>query len=133
MCGWFAGTFCRILHMFRIPLLLILLSCYPKTFECMSASANAERQTCLFECAVRTLGSASDVRRPVTLMKHRPKHCKRNTASTRRGDSDCEVNAVGYQRHEVKGQRVSTLPLNLGIYYIGIAHNLFFNSWKDCC
>ena len=99
------------------PLLLILLSCYPWTFECTPTSAGAEMHICLVECAVRVLGSALDVRPSVALREQHPNHCELNTASTRKNDSECEANAVGCRPHGKEGKRVYTLVLNRGIHY----------------
>ena len=68
----------------------------------------------MFECAVRTLCSASDVSRAAAILKHHPNQCERNVANTRRRDSTFDVYEVGCRQCEDKEQRVYTLPLYLG-------------------
>ena len=89
--GHFAGTFDQMLLMFGTPIVVDSSSCYLETVQHMPTSAGAERQVCLFECAVRTLCSAFDVLFPVAFLKHHPNQCERNTASTRRSDSEFDV------------------------------------------
>ena len=76
MCGWFArtftGTFDRMLHMFGTPIVVDFSSCFSDTCEPMPASAGAKRQTCVIECAVHTLCSASDVSHAAVILKHHP-------------------------------------------------------------
>ena len=102
--GHFARTFDRIIHMFGMLIVVDSSSCYLETSECTLASASAKRQICLFECAVHTLCSASDVPFPIAFLIHHPNQCEHNAASTRRGDSEFDVNAIGCRQHEVKGQ-----------------------------
>ena len=53
--------------MFGTPIVVDSSSCCLETVGRMPASAGAEKQVCLFECAVRTLRFASDVTLPVVL------------------------------------------------------------------
>ena len=82
--------------MFGMPIVVDSSSCYLETSECMPASACAERQTCLFECVVHTLCSASDVPLPVAFLKHHPNQCEHNATNKRRSDRKFDANAAGY-------------------------------------
>ena len=118
------------------PLLMILRSCYLETLECTPTLAGAKKQFYLFECAVRILDSASDVILAIALQEHHPKHCELKATSTRKGDSDCEANVVGYRRHTVKGQQVYMLLVNPGIHnnmgYFFVLHHNQPNSPINC-
>ena len=61
-----------------------------------------------------------DARLLVALLEHLPNHRECNAASKRRGNNDSEANIVGCWLHGVKGERIYTLPLNLGIHNIGV-------------
>ena len=70
-------------------------SCFSDTREPTPASAGAERQTRVFECAVRALCSASDVARAAATLKDTPNQCELMTANTRRSDRTFQAYAVG--------------------------------------
>ena len=68
----FAGTFAGSYICLERLIVVDSSSCYLDTCESMPASAGAERQTRLFECAVYTLCSALDVQLLVEFLKHHP-------------------------------------------------------------
>ena len=85
-------------------------SCFSDTRELAPASAGAERQTCILECAVHALRSASDVARPVATVKDTPNQWERTAANTRRGDRTFQAYTTGCREGDIKGERVYTLP-----------------------
>ena len=62
-------------------------SCLSDTCEPTPALASAERQTQLFECAIRAVHSATNVIRATTVTKHTPNDCERDATNTKRRDS----------------------------------------------
>ena len=86
-------------------------SWFSDTRESTPASAGAERQTRVFECAVRTLCSASDVSPSAALLKHHhPNQSECNAANTRRSNRKFDAYAIGCRQGEIKEERVYTLP-----------------------
>ena len=83
-------------------------SCFSDTRELAPASAGAERRTCIFECVVRALCSASDVTRADAPLEDTPNQCERDAAYTRRSDRTFQAYAVGCLEGDVKREIVYT-------------------------
>ena len=81
-----------------------------------SALAGAERQSLIFECAIRILDFASDVQSPTEPLTTSPNPCQCNTATLRNGGTDYKVDVHCSRLCVLLGKRVYTIPDILGIY-----------------
>ena len=96
------GTLPDATYVWKASLLLYSSSCFFDTCEPTPASAGAEGRICVFECAVRTLCSASDILSSVAILKHSPNQHERSVPNMRRGDRKFNTYVVGCRQCKVK-------------------------------
>ena len=97
--------------------------CSFDTCESTPASAGAERQTCVCECAVHTLCSASDVTLAIVLLSIILIIVSVTLQIRGKATVSFQGSAVGCQQCKDKGKRVYTLPLVPGVYYTAYHHH----------
>ena len=83
----------------------------------MFGFVSAKRHLLILECIVHILESTSDVRHPFEFVGHCLNHPKRYVVSLSKGNTHCEVEALGCQLCEEIGVRVYTLPNIPNMYY----------------
>ena len=116
--GYFARTFTGDYTCLGSPIVVdSSFVLYLVTLLCTPALAGTKRQVCIFECAVRSLDSAPDVRHPAEFIGHRPNHRTRNAMNWRTGSAEYRANAIGCRLCIVSDKWVYTLLDIPGVHY----------------